>query len=117
MAGQKEVFSVIERERAAYEMDTPVACFMESAFTGNVPERKHLISTSSTESYEELHETEDGQHICIHNINVKMLLKEYGSLEFAPETITTKLVEVERVAMTEVSNPLVLNFLLLKLFR
>nr|XP_042913018.1 uncharacterized protein LOC122273031 isoform X3 [Parasteatoda tepidariorum] len=80
MAGQKEVFSVIERERAAYEMDTPVACFMESAFTllherdialnqnvdqlkeliyrsnGNVPERKHLISTSSTESYEELHE-------------------------------------------------------------
>ncbi|XP_042913045.1 E3 ubiquitin-protein ligase RNF10-like [Parasteatoda tepidariorum] len=82
---------------------------------GNVPERKHLISTSSAESYEELPETEDGQHICIHNINVKMLLKEYCSLEFAPET--TKLVEIERVTMTEVSNPLVLNFLVLRLFR
>lgn len=45
---------------------------------------------------------EDGQHIYLHNVNVRMLLKEFGSLEAAPQTITAKIVEVERVTMTEV---------------
>jgi len=103
-------------------------------------ERKHLISTSSTDSSEEIcdqinenlalesspqssssnvanlinanesdkkgftffYQAEDGQHIYLHNINVRMLLKEYSSLEFAPQTITAKLVEIERVSMTDV---------------
>ncbi|XP_055935748.1 RING finger protein 10-like [Argiope bruennichi] len=48
------------------------------------------------------YQAEDGQHIYLHNVNVRMLLKEYGSLEFAPPVLTAKLVEVESVTMTEV---------------
>ncbi|XP_054710309.1 RING finger protein 10-like [Uloborus diversus] len=48
------------------------------------------------------YQAEDGQHLYLHNINVRMLLKEYGSLEFAPPIIKAKIVEIERVSMTEV---------------
>lgn len=45
---------------------------------------------------------EDGQHIYLHNINVRMLVKEYGSLDNAPPIIKAKIVEIESVSMTEV---------------
>ncbi|KAG8183065.1 hypothetical protein JTE90_010892 [Oedothorax gibbosus] len=47
------------------------------------------------------YQAEDGQHIYLHNVNVRMLLKEFGSLESAPQSIKAKIVEVERVTMTE----------------
>ncbi|GFR28716.1 RING finger protein 10 [Trichonephila clavata] len=48
------------------------------------------------------YQAEDGQHIYLHNVNVRMLLKEYGSLEFAPPILTAKIVEIERVTMVEI---------------
>ncbi|GFY48844.1 RING finger protein 10 [Trichonephila inaurata madagascariensis] len=48
------------------------------------------------------YQAEDGQHIYLHNVNGRMLLKEYGSLEFAPPILTAKIVEIERVTMVEV---------------
>ncbi|GFT81788.1 RING finger protein 10 [Trichonephila clavipes] len=48
------------------------------------------------------YQAEDGQHIYLHNVNVHMLLKEYGSLEFAPPILLAKIVEIERVTMVEV---------------
>ncbi|CAL1276695.1 unnamed protein product [Larinioides sclopetarius] len=57
---------------------------------------------SSNKSVCFFYQAEDGQHIYLHNVNVRMLLKEYGSLEFAPPVLTAKLVEVESVTMTEV---------------
>ena len=45
---------------------------------------------------------EDGQHIYMHNLNVRMLVKEYGSLENAPPIIKAKIVEIDSVSMTEV---------------
>lgn len=45
---------------------------------------------------------EDGQHIYMHNLNVRMLVKEHGSLENAPPIIKAKIVEIDSVSMTEV---------------
>lgn len=38
----------------------------------------------------------------MHNLNVRMLVKEYGSLENAPPIIKAKIVEIDSVSMTEV---------------
>ena len=45
---------------------------------------------------------EDGQHIYQHSINVRCMLKEYGSWEACPDTITASIVELEGISMTEV---------------
>ncbi|KFM75235.1 hypothetical protein X975_08140, partial [Stegodyphus mimosarum] len=74
----------------------------------------HIDNSSNSSVNETLHEetgrkannyfyqAEDGQHIYLHNINVRMLLKEHGSLEYAPPMIKAKIVEIERMSMTEV---------------
>ena len=46
---------------------------------------------------------EDGQRIFVHALNARCLVKEYGGLEHGPPTITAKIVELESVFMTEVS--------------
>ena len=51
------------------------------------------------------YQAEDGQHIYLHSINHRCMLKEYGSLKALPDTITASIVEMEGVSMTEVSYP------------
>lgn len=43
----------------------------------------------------------DGQHIYIHPLNARCLVKEYGGLQHSPEVITANIVELEPVSMDE----------------
>ena len=45
----------------------------------------------------------DGQHLYLHSLNVRCLIREYGSFAQCPETITAKVVEVEHMSMNEVT--------------
>lgn len=47
------------------------------------------------------YQAEDGQHMFLHPVNVRCLVKEYGSLENCPECITAEVVETEGFSMTE----------------
>ncbi|XP_046744972.1 RING finger protein 10 [Diprion similis] len=47
------------------------------------------------------YQADDGQHIYLHAMNVKMLELQYGSLENSPSTVTGKLLEKEAGSMTE----------------
>ncbi|XP_064612555.1 E3 ubiquitin-protein ligase RNF10-like [Liolophura sinensis] len=47
------------------------------------------------------YQAKDGQHIYIHAVNARCLVREYGSLENCPETLTATVVEIESVFMTE----------------
>jgi len=48
------------------------------------------------------HTAVDGQHIYMHAVNIRCLLKQYGALRDCPDTITATLVELESVSMDEV---------------
>lgn len=45
---------------------------------------------------------EDGQCMYLHPVNVRCLVREYGSLEKSPEKITAAVVEIAGYSMTEV---------------
>lgn len=47
------------------------------------------------------YQSSDGQAIFLHPLNIQMLVQCYGSLEFCPEVIQGKIVEVETFSMTE----------------
>ena len=47
------------------------------------------------------YQAEDGQHIFLHPINARCLIKEYGSLEHCPQTIVGNIVEMECHTQTE----------------
>jgi len=48
----------------------------------------------------------DGQHIYMHAINVRCMVKQYGSLQYCPDTVIATLVEMEPVSMDEVKKTL-----------
>ncbi|OAD56762.1 RING finger protein 10, partial [Eufriesea mexicana] len=92
-----------------------------TAQTGNNNIEKHLSQSGSQEceeasistkghvknldeeakSIENSPNTEDGQHLYLHAMNVKMLEMQYGSLENSPHTIMGKLLEKETGSLTE----------------
>lgn len=45
---------------------------------------------------------EDGQQMFLHPVNVRCLLRQYGSLENSPQSITATVVEVDGQTVTEV---------------
>ncbi|XP_063972556.1 E3 ubiquitin-protein ligase RNF10 [Diachasmimorpha longicaudata] len=47
------------------------------------------------------YQAEDGQHIYLHAMNVKMLEVQYGDLEHSPRTLTGKILEKEGGSFTE----------------
>lgn len=49
-----------------------------------------------------LHPAEDCQQMFLHPVNVRCLLREYGSLEASPDSITATVVEIEGQTVTEV---------------
>lgn len=47
------------------------------------------------------YQSSDGQAIFMHSLNVQMLVSQYGSLEFCPEVIEGKIVEIECLSMND----------------
>ncbi|XP_070572655.1 E3 ubiquitin-protein ligase RNF10-like [Ptychodera flava] len=65
-------------------------------------ESSHVTATAvETGHMYYFYQAEDGQHLYLHPINVRCLVKEYGSLEKCPETITANIIEIEGYSMTE----------------
>lgn len=44
----------------------------------------------------------DGQHLYLHPINARCLMKEYGKLECAPQEIRAQIVDLEQHSITKV---------------
>uniref|UniRef100_A0A8C1Z6B6 E3 ubiquitin-protein ligase RNF10 n=1 Tax=Cyprinus carpio TaxID=7962 RepID=A0A8C1Z6B6_CYPCA len=51
--------------------------------------------------YYYFYQAEDGQQMFLHPVNVRCLLREYGSLENSPQSITANVVEVDGQTVTE----------------
>uniref|UniRef100_A0A2K5QFY8 E3 ubiquitin-protein ligase RNF10 n=1 Tax=Cebus imitator TaxID=2715852 RepID=A0A2K5QFY8_CEBIM len=47
------------------------------------------------------YQAEDGQHMFLHPVNVRCLVREYGSLEKSPEKISATVVEIAGYSMSE----------------
>ncbi|XP_076282228.1 E3 ubiquitin-protein ligase RNF10 [Lasioglossum baleicum] len=58
-------------------------------------------STSGVQKFFYFYQADDGQHLYLHAMNVKMLEQQYGSLENSPHTIKGKLLEKEGGSITE----------------
>ncbi|NWH66828.1 RNF10 protein, partial [Geococcyx californianus] len=80
----------------------------------NTTEEPNLAETSYQESKETIssghlinspfyyfYQAEDGQCMYLHPVNVRCLVREYGSLEKSPEKITASVVEITGYSMTE----------------
>uniref|UniRef100_A0A671Q9J9 E3 ubiquitin-protein ligase RNF10 n=1 Tax=Sinocyclocheilus anshuiensis TaxID=1608454 RepID=A0A671Q9J9_9TELE len=51
--------------------------------------------------YYYFYQAEDGQQMFLHPVNVRCLLREYGSLENSPQSITANVVEIDGQTVTE----------------
>uniref|UniRef100_A0A673HJK3 E3 ubiquitin-protein ligase RNF10 n=1 Tax=Sinocyclocheilus rhinocerous TaxID=307959 RepID=A0A673HJK3_9TELE len=51
--------------------------------------------------YYYFYQAEDGQQMFLHPVNVRCLLREYGSLENSPQSITATVVEIDGQTVTE----------------
>ncbi|XP_043102889.1 RING finger protein 10 isoform X1 [Puntigrus tetrazona] len=51
--------------------------------------------------YYYFYQAEDGQQMFLHPVNVRCLLRQYGSLENSPQTITATVVEIDGQTVTE----------------
>lgn len=58
-------------------------------------------SSTPVQKFFYFYQAEDGQHIYLHAMNVKMLEMQYGSLEHCPSVITGKLLEKEGGSCTK----------------
>ncbi|KAG7208989.1 hypothetical protein KM043_015156 [Ampulex compressa] len=61
----------------------------------------NIISPQSVQKVFYFYQADDGQHVYLHAVNVKMLEMQYGSLGNSPHTITGKLLEKESGSFTE----------------
>ncbi|XP_006865501.1 PREDICTED: RING finger protein 10 isoform X2 [Chrysochloris asiatica] len=57
------------------------------------------VSSSSPCYY--FYQAEDGQHMFLHPVNARCLVREYGSLEHSPEKISATVVEIVGYSMSE----------------
>ncbi|XP_033747889.1 RING finger protein 10-like [Pecten maximus] len=76
----------------------------EAAEHLEMPAHPDVVSPSSRDSVDNafyFYQAEDGQHIYMHALNARCLVKEYGALQHCPDTITATIVEMENIFMTE----------------
>ncbi|XP_062855539.1 RING finger protein 10 [Trichomycterus rosablanca] len=60
-----------------------------------------LLPNSQHGPYYYFYQAEDGQQMFLHPVNVRCLLREYGSLENSPQSITASVVEIEGHTVNE----------------
>lgn len=58
-------------------------------------------NATSNNNYFYFYQSNDGQHLYLHSINVRMLQSMYGSLDHAPQTIKGVILQKESCSMTE----------------
>lgn len=73
--------------------------YTESGQKEPVP-KPGLTHLSSSPCYY-FYQAEDGQHMFLHPVNVRCLVREYGSLELSPEKISATVVEIAGYSMSE----------------
>ncbi|XP_069475871.1 E3 ubiquitin-protein ligase RNF10 isoform X2 [Ambystoma mexicanum] len=69
--------------------------------THQEPEATTSTRPWSNSPFYYFYQAEDGQHMYLHPVNVRCLVREYGSLEKCPEKITAMVVEIDGFSMTE----------------
>lgn len=77
--------------------------FLELNNPQNCTDRERIDTKKLTRENYYFYQASDGQNIFLHALNVRMLVKEYGSLENSPTTITAKIVDFEGASMDEAS--------------
>ncbi|XP_061025405.1 E3 ubiquitin-protein ligase RNF10 isoform X2 [Eubalaena glacialis] len=65
------------------------------------PVTKPSITRLSSSPCYYFYQAEDGQHMFLHPVNVRCLVREYGSLEQSPEKISATVVEIAGYSMSE----------------
>uniref|UniRef100_A0A646QJC5 E3 ubiquitin-protein ligase RNF10 n=1 Tax=Hemiscolopendra marginata TaxID=943146 RepID=A0A646QJC5_9MYRI len=96
--------SVINTCRKRYEStSTDSTCgeiTVDDLDLSSVSVEEHAEETNSKDVYY-FYQAADGQHAYMHALNIRMLVKEYGSLDKCPDTVTGKIIEKEGISMTE----------------
>ncbi|KAF7988768.1 hypothetical protein HCN44_007078 [Aphidius gifuensis] len=131
IANNDDVNDIIQNEKYELKRElnedphSPESCFIEQALN-ELSEREELISktsknnchidkstiqnndiidddnnTNDMEKFFYFYQSDDGQHVYLHAMNVKMLELQFGSLKNSPTIITGKLLEKESSNFTE----------------
>ncbi|KAJ7994100.1 hypothetical protein DPEC_G00262420 [Dallia pectoralis] len=79
--------------------EAPEPCFAEDNCPSQI--ESVLPKTSEHGPYYYFYQADDCQQMFLHPVNVRCLLREYGSLEASPDTITATVVEIEGQSITE----------------
>ncbi|XP_076669031.1 E3 ubiquitin-protein ligase RNF10 isoform X1 [Andrena cerasifolii] len=74
---------------------------MDEESSKNVGNSSGIQSTLGMQKFFYFYQANDGQHLYLHAMNVKMLEMQYGRLENSPHVITGKLLEKEGGSLTE----------------
>ncbi|CAG8665050.1 7777_t:CDS:2, partial [Acaulospora colombiana] len=62
---------------------------------------KSVQSNVSNDGFYHFYQSEDGQHIYLHPLDIRVLKQEFGSYERFPNEITVKIIGVEETTITE----------------
>ncbi|XP_015221442.2 E3 ubiquitin-protein ligase RNF10 isoform X1 [Lepisosteus oculatus] len=66
------------------------------------PSKQEAVpETTGNRPYYYFYQAEDGQQMFLHPVNVRCLVREYGSLECSPSTITASVVEIDGHTVSE----------------
>ncbi|NXM77501.1 RNF10 protein, partial [Serilophus lunatus] len=103
-----EVEEAVLDEEEVPEVDTVVEPDVNTAEEPNPAETSYQDSKDTVSSghlgsspFYYFYQAEDGQCMYLHPVNVRCLVREYGSLEKSPEKITAAVVEITGYSMTE----------------
>lgn len=88
-------------EAAAPEPQPVKETLPSQAELGQQQQQQLQQSTSGNGPYYYFYQAEDCQQMFLNPINVRCLMREYGSLEASPHTITATVVEIEGMTVTE----------------
>lgn len=66
-----------------------------------LPTSSDCSPNGSDSSLTYFYQAADGQHLYLHTVNARCLIKEYGALQHAPAEIKARIVEMEQFSMTE----------------
>uniref|UniRef100_A0A9J7YDH0 E3 ubiquitin-protein ligase RNF10 n=1 Tax=Cyprinus carpio carpio TaxID=630221 RepID=A0A9J7YDH0_CYPCA len=89
-------------ERVAQSVPEVAEEMPERAVEGKPVEETPQTSQAAHHGpYYYFYQAEDGQQMFLHPVNVRCLLREYGSLENSPQSITANVVEIDGQTVTE----------------